>query len=40
MHGINCFKGTGPLREGNLLFTKNFLEIHGTHLINLGGMKD
>ena len=28
-----------PLRGGSLLFTIQFLEIHGTHFINLGRMK-
>ena len=28
-----------PLQRGSLLFTTKFLEISGTHFINLGRMK-
>ena len=37
--GFNCLKATEPLRGGSLLFTTKFLEIPGTHLINLRRMK-
>ena len=38
--GLNCLKATEPLQGGILLFTTKFPEIPGTHLINLGRMKD
>ena len=38
--GLNCLKATEPLQGGTLLFTTKFPEIPGTHLINLGRMKD
>ena len=37
--GYNCLKATEPLRGGSLLFTTNFPEIPGTHLVDLGRMK-
>ena len=37
--GFNCLKATEPLRGGSLLFTTEFPEIPGTHLIDLGRMK-
>ena len=37
--GFNCLVSTEPLRGGSLLFTPKFLEISGTHLIDLGRMK-
>ena len=36
--GFNCLKATEQLRGRN--FTTKFAEIPGTHLINLGRMKD
>ena len=36
---FNCLKATESLRGGSLLFTTKFLEIPGTHLIDLGKMK-
>ena len=38
--GLNCLKPTEPLPGGSLLFTTKLPEISGTHLINLGRMKD
>ena len=38
--GFNCLKATQPLQGGSLLFTTKFPEIPGTHLIDLGRMKD
>ena len=38
--GFNCLKATEPPCGGSLLFTTKFPEITGTHLINLGMMKD
>ena len=38
--GSNCLKATEPLRGGNLIFTNMFPEIPGTHLMDLGRMKD
>ena len=38
--GFNCLKATEPLRGDSLLFTIQFPVVHGTHLINLGSMKD
>ena len=29
-----------PLRDGGLIFTTKFPEIHGIHFTNLGSMKD
>ena len=37
---FNCLKSTEPLQGGSLLFISQFREIPGTHLINLGRMKD
>ena len=38
--GFNCLKATEPLRGVALLFTTKFPEIPGTHLIDLGRMKE
>ena len=38
--GFNCLKATEPLKGGSLLFTTKFPEIPGTHLIDLGRVKD
>ena len=38
--GFNCLKATEPLRGDSLLFTTKFPAIPGTHLIDLGRMKD
>ena len=38
--GFNCLKATEPPCGGSLLFTTKFPEITGTHLIDLGMMKD
>ena len=37
--GFNCLKAKEPLEGGSLLFTTQFPEIPGTHLINLARMK-
>ena len=37
--GYSCLKATEPLQGGSLFFTIKFLEIPGTHLIDLGRMK-
>ena len=37
--GFNCFKTTGPLRGGSLLFITKSPVIPGTHFIDLGRMK-
>ena len=37
--GLYCLKAAKPLRGGSFLFTTDFPEIPGTHLINLGKMK-
>ena len=38
--GFICLKATEPLKEDSLLFTTKFPEIPGTHLIDLGRVKD
>ena len=38
--GFNCPKATEPLQGGSLLFTTKFPEVPGTHLIDLGRMKN
>ena len=37
--GFNYLMATEPLRVGSLLFSSKFLEILGTHLINLKRIK-
>ena len=37
---LKCLKALEQLREDTLLFTSEFLEVIGTHLINLQKMKD
>ena len=37
--GFDCLKATEPLRGDSSLFTTNFPEILGTHLIDLRKMK-
>ena len=37
--GFNCLKAAEPLQVGSLLFTFNFPEIPGTHLIDPRRMK-
>ena len=38
--GFNCPKGTEPPQVNSLVYTTKFREILGTHLIDLGKMKD
>ena len=37
---FNCLKATEPLRGGSLLSTTKFPETPGTHLIDIGGIKE
>ena len=37
---FNCLKVSKPVREDSLLFAIQFPRVSGTHLINLGRMKD
>ena len=37
---LNCLKGTKPLQGDSLLFTTQSLGVPGTHLIDLGRVKD
>ena len=37
---FNYLKVTEPLREDGLLFTTKSSEVRGTHLIDLGKIKD
>ena len=37
---MTSFYGWGSLQRGSLLVTTNFPEIPGTHLIDLGRIKD
>ena len=39
MDGVQLPQGKEALQGGSLLFTTKFLEISGTHLIDLGRMK-
>ena len=39
MDGVQLPQGKEALQGGSLLFTTKFLEIPGTHLIDLGRMK-
>ena len=38
--GFNCLKASEPLQGGSLLFTTQGPGVPGTHLINLGRMKE
>ena len=38
--GFNCSKAAEPLRRDSLFFTTNSPGVPGTHLIDLGRMKD
>ena len=38
--GFNYLKATEPLQRDSLLFTIQAPEVHGTHLIDPGRMKD
>ena len=37
---FNCFKATKPLRGDSLLFTTQLPGVPGTHLIDLGRMRE